>query len=183
MKKHSESKKMPDFEFGLYDSGRKTADMAVEAVGNDPERFALLVDMSFSKPYPLCMRAARVVQLCCEKNISLIMPWLDEVIVKICNSQVEGVKRNFLKIIDEFVDFELIKDNALLLQNCFDWLINPAEALGTRYYCIGIIEKFCRYEPELLGEFLNSLEFCLDEASAGFRNRAIKVLKKHKKSL
>lgn len=70
-------------------------------------------------------------------------------IVKICNSQVEGVKRNFLKIIDEFVDFELIKDNALLLQNCFDWLINPAEALCTRYYCIGIIEKFCRYEQVL----------------------------------
>lgn len=64
---------MPDFEFGLYDSGRKTADMAVEAVGNDPERFALLVDMSFSKPYPLCMRAARWCSFVA-KNISLIMP-------------------------------------------------------------------------------------------------------------
>ncbi len=183
MKKRSEIQKMPDFEAGLSDSGRKTADMAVEAVGNDPARFALLMDMSFSKPYPLCMRTARVVQLCCEKNSNLILPYLDEVIIKISNSKVEGVKRNFLKIIDEFVDFSLIKDNALLLQNCFDWLVNPAEALGTRYYCIGIIEKFCRYEPELLGEFLNSLEFCLGEAPAGFRNRATKVLKKYKKSL
>lgn len=183
MKKPSESQKMPDFEAGLYDSGRKTADMAVMAVGNNAAHFALLVEMSFSKPYPLCMRAARVVQLCCEKNISFILPYLDEVIIKISTSRVEGVKRNYLKIIDEFVDFGLVKDNALLLQTCFDWLVNPSETLGIRYYCIGIIEKFCRYEPELLGEFLNSLEFCLDESSAGFRNRAIKVLRKHNKSL
>ncbi|HOY32744.1 MAG TPA: hypothetical protein PKW80_12775 [Bacteroidales bacterium] len=181
MKSRAENKKMPDFEAGLYDSGRKTADMAVEAVGNDPKRFALLLNMCFTTSYPMCMRAARVVQLCCEKNITLILPYLDEVIENFRISKVEGVKRNILKIIAEFVDFSLVKDNALLLQTCFDWLINPAEALATQYYCIGIIEKFCHYEPELLGEFLNTLEYCLDEAPAGFRNRAVKVLKKNRK--
>lgn len=170
--------KLPDFASGLYDSGRNTADMAVEAVGNNPEHFAFVLNLCFNEPYPLCMRAARVVQLCCEKNPSLILSYLEEVIEKTVKSEVDGVKRNFLKIITELIDFNLVKDNAMLLQTCFDWLISPKEAIAIRYYCIAIIEKFCKYEPELKPEFRASLEFSMDEASAGFRNRAMKALKK-----
>ncbi len=169
---------MPDFASGLYDSGRKTADMAVEAVGNDPGRFAHLLNLSFTTSYPLCMRSARVIQLSCEKNQTLILPYLDEVIMKICSTKEQGVKRSYLKVIADVIDFSLIKDNSGLLQACFDWLISPKEAISVRYYCIAIIEKFCMYEPELKPEFRSSLEFCLDEASSGFRNRALKAMKR-----
>lgn len=172
------SKKMPDFESGLYDSGRKTADMAVEAVGSDPERFAFLLNLCFTEPYPLCMRASRVVQLCCEKQPGLILPYINELTDKIIDSKVEGVIRNFLKIIAEFVDFTRVKDNAALLQVCFEWLVDHHKAVAIRYYCIAIIEKFCTYEPGLNDEFRVSLEFCIDESPTGFRNRALKVLKK-----
>jgi hypothetical protein len=86
--------------------------------------------------------------------------------------------RNFLKIIAEFIDFNLVKDNSTLLKIAFNWLVSPKETVGIRYYCINICEKFCAYEPDLIPEFKASLEFCLSESSAGFCNRALKVLKK-----
>ena len=171
-------KKMPDFIAGLGDSGRATADLAVVAIANDADNFRHLLDISFSEPYPIGMRAARVAQLFCEKNPEFIIPYLDEIIERICHTKVEGVKRGFLKIIADSVDFKLVKDNSNLLQLAFDCLVSPTEAVAIRYYCIIICEKFCQYEPDLKPELKASLEFCMTEASPGFCNRALKVLKK-----
>jgi hypothetical protein len=169
---------MPDFASGLFDSGRNTADMAVDAVGNDPECFAHLLNICFTTSYPLNMRSARVIELCCEKNPSLISPYIDDVIEKIAVSKTGGVKRSFLKTIAMVVDFNLIKNNGTLLQISFDWLASTKEDVSVRYYCIEIIEKLCAYEPDLKPEFTALLEFCYTESSPGFQSRARKALKK-----
>jgi hypothetical protein len=171
-------KKMPDFISGLGDSGRATADLAVIAIGKDAENFKHLLNICFSEAYPICMRASRVVQLFCEKNPEFIVPYLDEIIDKISCSKEEGVKREFLKIIAECIDFNLVKDNSTLLDIAFNWMSSTKEAVAIRYYCINICEKFCVCEPDLKSEFKILLEFSLNDATPGFRNRALKVLKK-----
>lgn len=171
-------KQVPDFISGLGDSGRATADLAVIAIDNNPDNFKLLIDICFTEPYPTCMRAARVVQLFCEKNPDFILPYFEDIIENITKSKADGVKRNFLKIIAEYSDFSIVKDNSTLLQIAFDWLVSTKESVAVRYYCILICEKFCQYEPELIPEFKATLEFCLDESPKGFCNRALKVLKK-----
>ena len=172
----------PDFIGGLGDSGRGTADLAVEAIGDDADVFKHLMGLCFSQPYPIGMRLARVVQLYCEKNSNFVVPYLDEIIENIAISEIEGVRRSFLKIIADSIDFNLVKDNSILLQLCFDWLISPKESVSTRYYSIIICEKFCTYEPDLIPELKACLEFCLPDASKGFQNRALKVLKKLERS-
>ena len=182
MNKIKTKNEMPDFEAGLYDSGRNTADMAVEAVGNDPERFAHLLNICFTSSYPLNMRAARVIELSCEKNPLLILPHLNEVIEKMAKMGTGGVKRGFLKTIANAIDFRLVKDNGTLLQQSFDWLASIKEPISVRYYCITIIEKMCVYEPGLVPEFRSLLEFCLPESSPGLQNKALKTLKRLPKS-
>jgi len=88
------------------------------------------------------------------------------------------VKREFLKIIAECIDFNLVKDNSTLLDIAFNWMSSPKEAVAVRYYCIIICEKFCGFEPDLKSEFKMLLEFSLIEATTGFKNRALKALKK-----
>jgi hypothetical protein len=171
-------KQFPDFIGGLWDSGRNTAEAAVVAIGNDPDNFKHLLDICFSEPYPICMRASRVIQMFCEKHPEFILPYLDEVIDHIAQAKVEGVKRNFLKLITESVDFNLLKDNSKLLQMVFDWVVSPKEAISVRYYSIFICKKFCDCEPDLIPEFKAMLEFMLTESSAGLRSTAKKVLKK-----
>lgn len=171
-------KKIPDFISGLGDSGRATANLAVLAIDNDAENFKRLLGICFTEPYPICMRASRVIQLFSETNAEFIVPFLDQIIENIAHSHQEGVKRNFLKIIAQHIDFNLVKDNSMLMQIAFDWLVSPKEAVAVRYYCIIICEKFCKYEPDLIPELKASLEYCLHESPAGFCNRAVKVLKK-----
>jgi len=170
-------KKLPDFVAGLGDSGRATADLAVVAIGNDAKNFEHLLELCFSQPYPTCMRTSHVVQLFCEKNPEFILPFLDEIIDKIAVSKIAGVKRNFLKIIAESIDFKLVKDNPTLLQISFDWLLSSKESPAIRYYCIHIITKLCSFEPDLKPEFKATLEFIIPEASKGLLNRALKTLK------
>lgn len=170
----------PDFINGLYDSGRATADMAVEAVGDNPLRFLEVIDISFKEPYPACMRAARVAQLCCEKRPEFILPYLDEIIEKITITNVDGVRRSYLKVISDSVDIKKIAEPGLLVQYCFDWLLSPKEAVSVRYYCIRILNKTCNILPELKSELRAVLVFLIEEGSlsTGLLNHARKVLLK-----
>ena len=162
----------------LSDSGRATANSAVGAVQDDPERFRLLMNISFREPYPACMRAARVAQLCCERNPSLIVPYLDEVVAQIAKTPVGGVKRNFLKVVNEFSGPEKIGDPGLLVQLCFDWLMSPKEDAAVRMHCAEILYKLSLKEPGLQPELISVLRFVKDEGSTGFRNACKKILKK-----
>lgn len=172
-------KQFPDFIGGLWDSGRNTAEVAVVAIDNNPDYFKHLLDICFSEPYPISMRASRVIQLFCENKPEFIVPYLDQVIENVAESKIEGVKRNFLKLITESIDFNLIKNNSKLLQMVFDWVLSPKEAISVRYYSMFICKKFCDHEPDLIPEFKTMLEFMLSESSAGLRSTAIKVLKKY----
>jgi hypothetical protein len=171
-------KQYPDFVGGLWDSGRNTAEVAVVAIDNNPNYFKHLLDLCFTEPYPISMRASRVIQMFCEKNPEFILPYIEEVIEQVAISKVEGVKRSFLKLIAESIDFNLVKDNSKLLQIAFDWVVSPKEAISVRYYCIFICKKFCDSEPDLIPEFKAMLEFSLTESSAGLRSTAVKILKK-----
>lgn len=177
------SKKKPDFINGLYDSGRATMDLGVEAVNNDPVLFREVVELSFSQPYPINMRTARVVQLCCEKNPALILPLLDEVIERMATAKTNGVKRSYLKVINDYTGIKCLNDPGLLLQICFDWLMSPREAIAIRYHCLGILLKISEVIPEIRPELLTVVEFIhegepLSPGMLNICNKAIKSLSK-----
>jgi hypothetical protein len=172
MKKKLQHKKKPDFINGLGDSGRATADMAVVAVDNDAELFREVIELSFSQPYPINMRTARLAQLCCEKNPSLILPHLNEVIEKISISNNDGVKRSYLKVINDYTGIESIEDPGFLVQTCFDWLMSPRTAIAVRYHCMGILMKVSNKIPELKPELQSVIEFMIEgeELSPGLKS-------------
>lgn len=160
------AQKIPDFVNGLGDSGRFTADLAVDAIGDNPMIFRELIDLSFSQPYPTSMRTARVAQLYCEKNPAMILPYIDEIIEKMGHSKVEGVRRSFLKVINDHLGPEKISDPGLLVQRCFEWLASPSESVSVRYHCLGILGKLCVTIPDLYPELHSVVQFILDEGSA-----------------
>jgi hypothetical protein len=172
------SKKEPDFIRGLFDSGRATADLAVEAIANNPQRFRNLIDLSFSQPYPIGMRTARVVEIFCEKNPEFIIPFLDEIIEKIASSKIDGVKRSYLKIINDHTGPEVLSEPGPLVHLCFDWLLSPKEAIAVRYHSMGILYKLAVKIPELKPELRTVLEFLMEESgtSAGLMSTCRKIL-------
>jgi len=160
------------------DSSRLTIDIASEAVGNDIERFRMVFDLCFDMPYPISMRAARVVQLCCEKFPKLIYPNLEESFEKMLKSDVEGVRRGFLKIYAENIDLRKFKDPGLLISYCFEWLSDPEQPISVRVYVMDILCKYTKIEPDLNNELAGILESLIYDGSIAVRSRAKYALKK-----
>jgi len=159
-------------------SERAVADMVVTMIDNNPAHFEEVFTLTFTRPYPLNMRAARAIQLCCEKNPRLIYPHLSKAMDVMLHSKIDGVKRNFLKIFAEFIPIADIGDPGLLLDACFRWLTNPAENPALCYYCMDIIAKMAKKEPDLRYELEAVIEIRLQyDKSPSFRNKAEKIAK------
>jgi len=168
---------IPDFKALLnIDSSRLIADQVVDAVGDNFEYFKTVLELCFSEKYPVSMRAARVISLCNEKYPTLIIPYLDQLIKMIAKSKIDGVKRGILKTFKESVDLKLFTNLGELVDICFEWLMNPKEAVAVRYYCIKILTKICVIEPELKNEFITVLENISFESSSGMANLAKKMV-------
>lgn len=159
-------------------SERAVADLMVAGIDGKPDRFALMLDFCFIEEYPTSMRAARVIQLCCEKDPGLIEPHLGYVIEKVLATKIDGVKRNFLKIIAEFIDINLVEDPGPLLERCFSWLVDAHENPAIRIYAMDIIQRIAIKEPDLLYELRAILEYLPDENPPSIQNRKQRLLKK-----
>ena len=160
-------------------SERAVADMAVAELETRPGEFKEMLDLCFLEKYPLSMRASRAVQLYCEKHPDEIYPFLEETVEKMFRSKIDGVRRNFLKIYDEFIDINRLKEPGPLLNACFDWLLDPSEKPGIRVHAMNVIFHIAHDEPDLLREFSHTLELVGEEGEPSIRN----CLRKMKKTI
>ena len=168
-----------DLRSALSDSSRAVVDMAAEAIGNNPEYFKLAINLTFEDNYPLSMRSARVVQVCCEKYPKLLLPYIEEIVDKLISFKVEGVKRSLLKLFRDSINLKELKQSGQLACICFDLLINPKQGIAARNYSLDILLKIAEFEPDLKTEIISIVENMLYEDSVGLRNKAGRLLKKH----
>lgn len=143
-------------------SERAVADIAVTMLEKSPGSFPDVLNLCFLEQYPLSMRAARVIQLYCEKHPESICPYLELAVQKTITSNIDGVKRNFLKIFAEFIDINRLDEPGPLLNQCFEWLMDPQETPGVRIFAMEIVFLIGKNEPDLLRELRACLEI-LDE--------------------
>jgi hypothetical protein len=169
----------PDFK-SILDMGseRVVADLVVNVLESDPGFFRSLLDLCFLEQYPLSMRAARAAQLYCEKHPEEIYPFIDKVVDKTIQSNIKGVRHNFLKIFAEFIDIEKITDPGPLLNTCFEWLLDARLTPAVRVYSIGVIYKLGLKEPELLHELEATIELLMVEAEPSLRSYGRRMLKR-----
>lgn len=168
-----------DIRGALFDSSRSAAEMTTEAIGHNESHFKVVLEISLEDKYPLSMRAARVVQMCCSNYPELILPYLNEIIDKLKDFKVDGVKRSLLKLISEGINLKEIEQNGKLACICFDMLMNPKEAIAIRNYSLDILFKIAEFEPDLKQEIEPILETMMLEDSTGLKNKAKRLLIKH----
>lgn len=159
-------------------SERAVADMAVTALEENPGDLRPFLNLCFLEQYPLSMRASRVIQLYCEKHPDDIYPYLEETVDKMLASKIDGVKRNFLKVYDEFIDINRLEEPGPLLNACFDWLLDPSEKPGTRIHSMNVIFNISKKEPDLLKELYATLDIAGEEGETSIRNCISKMKKR-----
>jgi hypothetical protein len=167
----------PDFK-SIFDMGseRVVADLAIRVIENNPESFKDVLDLCFLEKYPLSMRAARTIQLYCEKYPEAIYPYLEEAVEKTIRSQIAGVRHNFLKIFALFIDLDKLNDPGPLLNTCFEWLLDARLTPAVRIHSMGVIYKLGLKEPELLHELELTIELLMEEAEPSMKSYGRKML-------
>lgn len=158
-------------------SERVVADLAVKVIERSPGSLEEILGICWLEKYPLSMRAARVAQLYLEDHHDEIYPYLDEIIGKILQTGIEGVRRNFLKVIADFVDVEKITEPGLLLNACFEWLNDGSIPPGTRIHSMTIIFRIGRNEPDILRELAATIGIIMEESEISIKTCGRKMLR------
>lgn len=165
----------------LHDSSRAAVDAAVEAAELQPALFDEALSIACHEPYPLSMRAARVIQVYALKHPQTIAPCIPLLINALMRSQVDGVKRSFLKVLIEVVDIENIPDAGLIYNRCLDWVFSEKETIAVRAYSMDMLYKFSQFDNELSHEFMLVLENIPPDQSPGLECRRKDFIQKLKK--
>jgi len=159
------------------DSSRTIADIICDEVGNNQEYFDIIYNFCFSHPYPVSMRAARVLPFCCEKYPELIHPYFDALVDNLISATIDGVRRGFMKIMVETIEPSELKNSGLLIDKCVDWALSQNEKPAIRYYAIDILVKITKKELALKNEVNSILEILLNDYTNTIRFKAKRALR------
>ncbi len=147
-----------DFPSILSDSSRSLADYTAVIVGNDAKLFKEVLELAYQQTPPVCMRAARVADLCCERNPELIRPYLVKMVKDLPGLQDMAVKRVFMHILIRHSWVEDEEAMAKLVDTLFKWLLDDAQAVAIKAYAMAILENITKVLPDLKGEMIVVLE-------------------------
>ena len=162
-------------------SKRHTSEIARVAVEN-PKILDELWILSISNDEPVNWRAAWVIKRIWEQNPPLVSPLIDKMIINLPLLKKDGVKREFLRIIQEYPLPENEEKLGILLNTCFDWLAEPAEPIAVKIHSMTILFKIQKVIPDIKEELITTIEVAMQEGSAGIINRGRKTIKAIRKN-
>ncbi len=150
----------------------------INYIGDDADRMAELMDCFFSDTYRLCQRASWAVGYMAEKNLLLIEPYLERMILNLNKPVHDAIRRNTMRV---FRDLPTIHDELLGITAdvCFRYVTTPSVAVAIRSFAMRVLEKICRKVPELKEEVRLTIEDLMQyETAPAFTSAAKDVLKK-----
>jgi hypothetical protein len=169
---------LPDLKDLLFDSSRRTADIAVGLIGDNPEIFKKFLDFALSDKGPYAMRAARVVQLSSHHHPELVRPYLKEIIHKLPYFKNDGLRRGLFKILTER-SLDLDEESfGILADTTFNCLNNPAEKPAMKVYSMEILFRISEFYPEIKPELISILEDQMPRSTVAVKSAGKKLLRK-----
>lgn len=144
-------------------------------IGNDPERFAELMEQLLRGDAKIQEWAAWAFSHCIDRYPELGLPYLEELMVLLRQDNHPAVPRAVLRYFQNLSFPEEMLGP--LYEICFDWMCNPQKPSAIRVFSMSTLLRIVYQVPELKGELKLAIETHLPWGSAGFKNRGGKVLK------
>jgi len=172
----------PDFkELLLKGNSRSYTDFVADIVNKRPELVADLWEIYFSMEEPVSRRAAWIIDTASEKKPEWVLPFLPDLIKKLPALNHDGLKRHGLRMIARLPFPESYEGE--LMNITFEWLLSITESVAVKMYCIQILYRLSAYEPDILQELYDTIEFQMTESTPGFRSIAVKTMKQIDKDI
>ena len=161
----------------LTDSGRVTADVAVNVISQRPELFQEAYDLCMAQKGKMAMRAARVVWLIAEYMPEMFKPYLPEVVEKLPLIEHTSVKRCMLKILSIYDLSDAEELHGPIIEECFRNMLSAEAEIAIRGYSIAVLDKMVKVYPEISGELISAYQILIDSAPETLVRYANKKLK------
>jgi hypothetical protein len=160
----------------LKEHSKRNAVRVARWVGNDPKRFAVLMDLFFSAEERNVIRCAWVLAHCADLHPELILPWIPRLVKSAAEPNAPGaVQRNVVRVL-QFVDIPR-RHQGRAANLCFNFLQDPKIPIAVKAFSMTVLANIARHEPDLKQEIALVIEQMLPYGSAGIQARAKKVLK------
>ncbi len=160
----------------LVEHSRKNADLIIAYIGDDANRFSVLMDLFFNDEYRVVQRAAHVLSSVIEKYPQLIQPYFKKIIgyIGVENTPI-AVQRNILRLL-QFVEVPM-QYHGQLIDICFNFILDPKAAIAVRAFSMYVANNIVKDYPELKSEFLLILESISPNEPPAIKSRLRKLLK------
>jgi len=151
------------------------ADGVVREIGDDPERFAALVELLFGNEYRLTQRAAWPLSIICRKNPKLVQPYIHQLVLKLTEPAHPALHRNILRIFQD--DIKIPEEEyGLLAEACFKFMYDAETPIAIKCFAMTVVHHICKAEPDLSPELCLYIQERLPYESPAFRGRGKKIL-------
>lgn len=161
----------------LQEHSKINTQLIVDWIDQDIERVAQLVDLFIHDEYRVIQRASWVLSEVGCKYPQLLRPHYAPIIASMQNPVHPGVVRNGLKY---FADTKVTlpeQEEGLLVQLCFDVLLDPQQAVAIQVHAMQCIANLLPVYPDLAIELKEIIETGLEHGTAGYCSRGRKILK------
>jgi len=156
--------------------GRAHTDRLVELLRSHQEWHKILIDIYLSDEEPASRRIIWAIDLYADEDPGMIIPYLELITERLETFSHDALRRHSLRLLARL---PLPADNlGKLVNTCFTWLLDPLKPVAIKVYCMEILYRISLTETDLKQELIDSIGLRLDEETAGFKNRGIRLLKK-----
>jgi hypothetical protein len=160
----------------LQEHSRRNAEAIATHVGDDPERFAVLMRCMLEDDPRVGQRAAQSVGMVCARYPQLATPYVERLLDALDAPVREAVQRNSVRTLQ--YSALPARLHGRITNRMFDLIADPSRAIAQRAFAITVAGRMVERYPELTDEFRVLLErVSLEGASAGIRSRVAKALR------
>lgn len=159
---------------------KRNRDKIVAYIGNDPGKFAQLVEIFLMGPDCVTQVSSWPLSYCVEKYPSLLKPNWKKILAFASKPDMhDAVKRNTMRMI-QFAQIPKIHQG-ITTNLGFKFLADTREPAAIRVFAMSVLANLANEIPELKNELIPLIEQQLPYSSAAFISRGRKVLKNLKK--
>lgn len=163
----------------LEEHSKENAEAVAKWVGTDKKRLKQLIHIFLYDEYRVVQRSAYAVSKVADRTPKLMEPYLDDMVAKMTEPDTHvAVKRNVIRILQDVTIPEHLHGD--VMNTCFDLLADPKEAIAVRVFSMTVLDNLSLIYPEIKQELHTIIHEELESghASAGFKSRAKKILKR-----
>ena len=161
----------------LKEHTKKQCRLIVNYIGENPERFAKLMNLFFSGEYRVTQRAGWPMSYCVQNHPSLIHPYYKKMMAFLKRKDVHpSVERNIMRLLQKVEIPERWRGE--VMNSCFEYISDPNAAIAVKAFSLSVLENLSAIYPEILPELKLIIQERWDNETAAFRSRAKKILKK-----